>query len=59
MRTASSVKPVYVSQGHRISLARAVELTLAAADGYRIPRSTRDGDHFVGALRRAAKGSGR
>jgi deoxyribonuclease V len=57
VRTASGVKPVYVSQGHRVSLARAVELTLAVADGYRIPRPTRDADHFVGALRRAAKES--
>jgi deoxyribonuclease V len=55
VRTATGVKPVYVSQGHRVSLARAVELTLAVADGYRIPRPTRDADHFVGALRRAAK----
>jgi len=57
VRTASGVKPVYVSQGHRVSLARAVELTLAVADGYRIPRPTRDADHFVGAIRRAAKES--
>lgn len=57
VRTASGVKPVYVSQGHRVSLARAVELTLAVADGYRIPRPTRDADRFVGAIRRAAKES--
>jgi deoxyribonuclease V len=52
IRTATGVKPVYVSQGHRTSLARAVELTLAVRDGYRIPRPTRDADHFVRSLLR-------
>jgi len=52
VRTVSSVQPVYVSQGHRVSLSRAIELTLAVADGYRIPRPTRDADHFVRTLRR-------
>ena len=55
VRTATGVKPVYVSLGHRVSLERAVELTLAVSDGYRIPRPTRDADHFVNALRRAAR----
>jgi len=52
VRTATGVKPVYVSQGHRISLARAVEFTLGVSDGLRIPRPTRDADHFVNELRR-------
>ncbi|MGH9814539.1 MAG: deoxyribonuclease V [Candidatus Acidiferrales bacterium] len=47
VRTRRGVKPVYVSVGHRISLARAVEFTLAVADGFRIPRPTRMADHFV------------
>ncbi len=47
VRTRRGVKPVYVSVGHRISLSRAVEFTLAAADGFRIPRPTRLADHFV------------
>ena len=55
LRTATGVKPVYVSLGHRVSLDRAVELTLAVCDGYRIPRPTRDADHFVNALRRAMR----
>jgi deoxyribonuclease V len=53
LRTREKVRPVFVSQGHRISLGRAVELTLAVSDGYRIPRPTRDADHFVRTLRRA------
>ena len=55
VRTANGVKPVYVSQGHRISLAHAVEFTLAVSDGFRIPRPTRDADHFVNQIRRDRK----
>jgi deoxyribonuclease V len=52
LRTADSVRPVFVSQGHRISLETAIELVMGVADGYRIPRPTRDADHFVGAIKR-------
>src|SRR5271169_2264060 len=45
VRTRESVRPVYVSQGHRISLESAIRLTLAVADRFRIPRPTRDADH--------------
>jgi deoxyribonuclease V len=52
VRTREGVKPVFVSQGHRVSLARAIELALAVSDGFRIPRPTREADHFVGAVKR-------
>jgi deoxyribonuclease V len=52
VRTATGVKPVYVSTGNRISLARAIEFTMAVADGFRIPRPTREADHFVNETRR-------
>jgi deoxyribonuclease V len=52
LRTRTRVGPIYVSQGHRISLARAVEFTLAVCDGYRIPLPTRTADHFVEAVKR-------
>lgn len=52
LRTRCGARPIYVSIGHGISLARAVALTLAVTDGYRIPRPTREADHFVAALRR-------
>jgi deoxyribonuclease V len=54
LRTREGAKPIFVSTGHRISLPRAVELTLAVADGYRIPRPTRDADRWVAIIRRAA-----
>jgi deoxyribonuclease V len=52
LRTRSGVKPIYVSQGHRVSLQRAVELALAVCDGYRIPKPTREADHFVEEIKR-------
>ena len=55
VRMAKGVKPVYVSQGHRISLARAIEFTWAVKSGFRIPRPTRDADHFVNQLCRQHK----
>ena len=55
VRTANAVRPVYVSQGHRISLERAIEFTLAVKDGFRIPRPTREADHFVSEICRRRK----
>ena len=52
LRTREGVKPIYVSQGHRVSLARAIEFVLAVCDGYRVPRPTREADHFVETLKR-------
>jgi deoxyribonuclease V len=52
LRTRTGVKPIYVSQGHRVSLETAIQLTLAVTDGYRILRPTRDADHFAGEIKR-------
>ncbi len=52
LRTREGVRPIYVSQGHRVSLERAIELVLAVCDGYRIPRPTRAADHWVEELKR-------
>lgn len=52
LRTRTGVKPIYVSQGHRVSLRRAVKLALAVCDGYRIPKPTREADHFVEEVKR-------
>lgn len=47
VRTRDNVKPVYVSAGHRLSLNAAVEITLAACAGFRIPEPTRLADKLV------------
>ena len=41
VRTRTGVSPVYVSVGHRMDLASAVELTLACTGRYRLPEPTR------------------
>ena len=53
VRTRAGVKPVYVSQGHRVSLETAVRMTLAVCDGVRIPRPTREADQLVGEVKRS------
>lgn len=47
LRTRDRVKPVYVSVGHQISLARAVRLVLECGGGFRLPEPTRLADQLV------------
>jgi len=53
LRTRDGVKPIYVTTGHRVSLDTAVQLVRQCLDGYRIPKPTRQADHYVRDLRRA------
>jgi deoxyribonuclease V len=53
LRTRDNVKPIFVTQGHRVSLKSAVELVSQCLDGFRIPRPTREADHYVRRLRQA------
>jgi deoxyribonuclease V len=52
LRTRQNVRPIYVSTGHRVSLDSAVNLVKQCMDGYRIPKPTREADHYVRDLRR-------
>jgi deoxyribonuclease V len=52
VRTREGVRPMYVSQGHRVSLETAVGMTLRVTDGFRIPRPTREADHFASEVKR-------
>lgn len=47
LRTQTNVKPIYVSIGHRISLATAADWVLRLAPKYRLPETTRQSDHAV------------
>jgi deoxyribonuclease V len=51
VRTRDGVQPVFVSPGHQIDLASAVEVVLAARRGYRIPEPTRQAHRYVNTLR--------
>lgn len=47
LRTQPGVKPVYVSQGHRISLDTATSQVLHLAAHYRLPEPIRHADHLA------------
>lgn len=49
LRTQAGIKPVYVSTGHRVSLASAIDIVLAAAPNYRQPETTRIANELVNA----------
>ncbi len=53
LRTRDGVNPIFVTQGHRVSLDFAVRLVRECVDGFRIPKPTREADHYVRDLRRA------
>jgi len=53
LRTREGVRPIYVSTGHRVSIESAVRLVKQCGDGFRIPKPTREVDHYVRDLRRA------
>jgi len=47
LRTSSGIKPVYVSVGHKISLAAAIEYVLRCTPRYRLPETTRMAHRFA------------
>ncbi len=51
LRTRVGVHPIFISIGHRVDLESAVEFALACNDGYRVPKPTREADHFVAQLK--------
>jgi len=53
LRTRRGANPIYVSVGHRVSLARAVEVVLRTTQGRRLPAATRAAHDAANALRRA------
>ena len=54
LRTRRNVKPIFVSQGHKIDLKTCLDITLQCGDGYRVPKPTREADHYVGEVKRSA-----
>jgi deoxyribonuclease V len=56
LRTKRNVKPVYISQGHKIDLTQAIRIALASARGYRLPEPTRKAHLMVNKLRLEYRG---
>ena len=54
LRTKDRVAPVFVSQGHKISLNQAREIVLACCTKYRLPEPTRQAHLLVNEVRRGA-----
>ena len=52
LRTKERVKPVFVSPGHKIGLARAMEMVLACGAGYKLPEPVRLAHLAVNQFRR-------
>ena len=58
LRTRESVKPVFVSSGHKISLETSISIMRQCADGYRIPKPTREADKYVAQLKKEGERDG-
>jgi deoxyribonuclease V len=54
LRTKDGVQPVFVSQGHKISLQKAIEIVLTCCTKYRLPEPTRQAHRLVNEIRRKA-----
>ena len=51
LRTKRNVKPVFISQGHKIGLKKSIEITLSSCRGYRLPEPTRKAHLAAGEIR--------
>lgn len=53
LRTRDGVRPIFVSPGHRMDMAMSLKIALGCLDKTRIPKPTREADHFVESLKSA------
>ncbi len=51
LRTKKNVKPVFISQGHKIGLKRSVEIILSSCTGYKLPEPVRKAHLTVNRIR--------
>lgn len=58
VRSRSRVRPLYISPGHRISVAESVDWTLACCTRYRLPEPTRLADKQAGWHKRRLQSEG-
>ena len=57
VRTKEKIKPIFISQGHKIGLDRAVDLILSCCTRYRLPEPTRNAHLEVNRIRSKAASS--
>jgi deoxyribonuclease V len=57
VRSRARVKPLYVSIGHRVDLATAIDLVLRCSRVYRLPETTRHAHRVAGGADMAVQGS--
>lgn len=58
LRTQTGINQIYVSVGHRISLATACDWVLKLSPKYRLPETTRQADHLVKIKLKSSQSSG-
>jgi len=51
LRTKKNCKPIFVSPGHRVSMAQSIDIIKNCIRGYRIPEPTRQAHNFVNQVR--------
>ncbi|MEA1935766.1 MAG: deoxyribonuclease V [Thermodesulfobacteriota bacterium] len=51
LRTKKNVKPVFISQGHKIGLQRAIDIVLSSCTGYKLPEPVRKAHLTVNRIR--------
>ncbi len=54
VKTKKDVKPLFVSQGHKIGLERSIEIILASCRGYRLPEPTRQAHLTINRIRESS-----
>jgi len=59
LRTRQSVKPVFVSPGHRMDIVTAVEILLRTTGRYRLPEPIRRAHHLVNEARKRFEAEGK
>lgn len=52
LRTRSSVKPLFVSPGHLITIDEAAAIVLRTTAGFRLPEPQREADRFAAEIKR-------